>query len=209
MGVCLVACALWTSIAVADDLQPPWWRGEYSTTSQMWEFNSTVGPGQPVPPDGPAPGGMDPLPSTELVWTPGASPWDQWLPEDEGRVGVLPLSGALDVIVDNHEPPNEYKWVWLQLTWRPQCIQATPMFENLDPAPVEPPSLVEVLPLENGWMESTYAWEIRPNPEFESFTVLGSINVDEMIIDTWCIPEPTTVSLLALGSMVLFRRRRS
>jgi hypothetical protein len=68
---------------------------------------------------------------------------------------------------------------------------------------------VEELPLADGWTETTYTWRIEPNPPDEFFTIGGTINVDELVIDTWCIPEPAALSLLALGSMVLLRRRRA
>ena len=51
--------------AVAEDLNPPPWRGEWSTTSQVWEF-LTDDQG-PLPPDGPATGGQPPLASTQLT----------------------------------------------------------------------------------------------------------------------------------------------
>jgi hypothetical protein len=105
-GLCVLALVGLTSYAVAEDLQPPEWRGEFSTTSQMWEFDTEPIAGDPILPDGPAPGGEPPLPSTNLIWTPGPDPWDEWLPEDEGRIGVVPLSGTLEVTVDNHNPPQ-------------------------------------------------------------------------------------------------------
>ena len=205
--------------AVAEDLQPPWWRGQISTTSQIWEFINPQP--NPIKPDGPAPGGQPPLPSTQLVVTPGPSPWDHWLemdhpyeykPNDWVGYGVWPLSGRMDVTVDNHNPPNEVKLVQVQLTWRPQDVGEVPIFENLYPAPVKPPVLVQEILLGPEWRESTYAWEIRPNPEYERFTISGTINVDELVVDTWCIPEPSTFMLLGMGAIGLgayaWRRRK-
>ena len=61
---------------------------------------------------------------------------------------------------------------------------------------------------ESGWYESTYTWEIYPNPFDEWFTIAGDILVDEIVIDTWCIPEPATLALLLIGGLALLRRRR-
>jgi hypothetical protein len=52
------------------------------------------------------------------------------------------------------------------------------------------------------WME--------PNPDWEQIVVdvpLGTI-IDEIVVDSISIPEPATMSLLALGGLALLRRRR-
>lgn len=212
--VVVALCVAMAQIAVAEDLQPPWWRGQLSTTSQVWEFSdSNTNVGTPaIPPDGPAPGGQPPLISTGLLWYPGEEPpWNQWLSEDMGRFGVVPLSGFLDVTVDNHEPPNEFKWVWVQLTWRSQSDGEEPILENFEPLP-DPnflPKIVQKVDLGGGWWESTYDWRIYPNPKWEKFRISGTINVDELVIDTWCIPEPTTMVLLGLGSLFFLRKRKA
>src|SRR3972149_3791422 len=83
--------------AAADDVQPPPWRGQWSTTSQMWEFMQPT-PLVPFLPDGPAPGGMPPLPSTQVI----VNPISPWIPIDplSHREGIWPLSGRIDVTVD-------------------------------------------------------------------------------------------------------------
>jgi len=224
---CGLAVAGMTLPAAAEDLQPPWWRGELSTTSQVWEFSDpTTPPGVAIPPDGPAPGGNDPLDSTQLIWEPGPTPWDHWLEQDQPYeyepgewvgLGVIPLSGWIDVIVDNHDPkPENEKWIWVQVTWRPQDEGEEPIFEGLEPAPVDPPVIVEEIWLGVGqdgdplaWRETTYFWKLDWNPPDESFTISGTINIDELVIDTWCVPEPATLALVAIGAVALLRRKRA
>ncbi len=197
--------------ALADDIQPPSWRGEWSTTSQIWEFDDPALPGWPILPDGPAPGGNDPLPSTHVV----ISLFEDYIetdPSGSGRYGIWPLSGYIDVVVDNHQPPNEFKWVWVQLTWSElePGSGAEPFLFNLWPAPLlgDGPRIVATEDLGFGWYETTYEWFLRPNPPDEYFTIGGDIYVDELVIDTWCIPEPATLSLLALGGLALLRKKR-
>lgn len=207
-----------SSIALAEDLNPPEWWGWHGTTWQGWEF------------DTPDPGPMSPdwgeyLPSTYLIVTPG--PGMGWLEYDrpyqyaydpenpDGGVvglGVWELSGSIDAIVDNWPEPNPEKCIWIQITWRPQDVGEFPIIYLSDPlggqiGPVTEP--INVIPLGPDWIHSTYEIVLGYNPPDEFIHIEGTINVDELVIDTWCVPEPATVGLLGLGALILLRKRRA
>ena len=62
----------------------------------------------------------------------------------------------------------------------------------------------------DGWMHTKFYFEVEPNPDEEFFGVFweGAVAIDQVVIDTICIPEPITMSLLGLGGLLLIRRRK-
>ena len=200
LALCLaVILAAGSTSFAALELQVPDWRGTEGSTFQQWSFST---PDLFPPPD---PGfdndyGMPLLTVNPL---PGAD----WRPD----TGAWPLSGQIDVYIPNNPQPNEKKEIWLQLIWKT---------ENLDPSPTMPDQpWVAVLPFmtmdmsrsdttDNGWTLSLFRINLYPNPPEEWITVKGDIIVDHIAIDTRCVPEPATVALLGLGSLVVFRRKR-
>jgi len=72
---------------------------------------------------------------------------------------------------------------------------------QLDPT-LEPP------PADDFWYHTTFLIHLEPNPDFEIVKIDGAVMVDEIVIDTICIPEPSTVALLILGAGAFFLRRK-
>jgi hypothetical protein len=208
LAVATCMAALFVKSAVADDVQPPFWRGQLGTTSQFWEFlTPSLGPLQP---DGSPPGGRPWLPSTQLT----VSPYSSWIPQDPGspRTGIWPLSGEMWVTVDNYDPGGPLKFMWVQITWQNMIglPQTGPILNGFNPMYATPPGLTVVAPVDLGlgWYETTFMWEIRPNPPDEFFILSGNINVDELVIDTYCTPEPSALALLGGGLLLLLAWRR-
>jgi len=184
--------------AFADDLNPPSWRGQAGTTWGIWEFN-TNNP-NPLPDQGYNPYGT---PSTQV--TPGL--FQSWQPNWGGRSGVWPLSGEIWITIPNNPVANPYKDIWVQLTWAEQATGNTPLVLATAPENTAS-SLVNQVALGGGWYHSTYSIRLYPNPNQETLLITGGINVDQLVIDTRCVPEPSSILALSAGLIGLVLRKR-
>ncbi|MCC7147446.1 MAG: PEP-CTERM sorting domain-containing protein [Phycisphaeraceae bacterium] len=191
------------SPALADDLNPPEWRGQDRTTMQEWQF-LTDNP-QPLADLVVNPYGV---PSAQVWPGTGQSWWQEW----GGREGVWPLSGAIELYIPNASP-NEYKDIWIQLTWAKQAFMSAPVLSTIPGGTIEVIQQIDIgptgeaLPAGPNWWHTTYNVRIYPNPTFETIRIDGTIMVDQIVVDTICVPEPTALGLLTIGGLALLRRR--
>jgi len=199
----VVVALIATQCSFADDLKIPSWRGDEGTTYHRWEFG-TSDP-SPVPEDGwynPYSGGLPP----EIMIEPG--PGMGWLPDKDGRFGVWQLSGHIDVDILNRPEPLPFKIIQIQLTWAPQPNTGVPLVQEINSGIVA--TVVDEVVIGNPtpWFHTTYRMIIEPNPSWEHIQISGDIDVDELVIDTICIPEPGSLALIGLGLLVLMRRKK-
>lgn len=186
---------------IADDLNPPPWRGQPGTTFQKWEFMT--------PNPSPLPDAMNnPYGIPQTMVLPGFQ--QVWWPELKGRMGVWPLSGSIETTIPNSPIANPWKDVWVQLTWSPQVPGGVVMVEERRFGGIF--TEISRMPLGGEWFHSTYHFRIYPNPDWETIFIWGSVDVDELVIDTQCVPEPSSLMVLA-GSLFglagfIARRRR-
>ena len=67
----------------------------------------------------------------------------------------------------------------------------------------------QVLP--DGWIHEVYAMTLDLNPMHEWFEMgyVTNVLIDQIVIETLCyVPEPATMVLLGLGSLLMIRRKR-
>jgi hypothetical protein len=194
--------------ALAEDLNPPLWRGQPGTTFQQWEFS--VDNRTPAPDLVNNPYGNPQMTIIPTRWPALPDPNGfEWAPMFQGRQGVYSLSGEIDTTIPNLGELNPEKHIQLQMTWFFQEVfdwQDKPEYRPYVVSPLGGGrtyfNLTEEDILENGWHHTTFDAVLSPNPPFETITLSGAYYVDELVIDTIC-PEPSTIVLALMGSIGL------
>ena len=183
------------SAGFADDLNPPPWRQSEATTYQRWDFSTP-----------------DNMPVPDSVYNPYGTPALRVKTDYQWSDGVWPLSGEIDVYIPNYPPERPEKWIWLQLTWKPEDLCPDPFLPDEPIVGVVPFDSMEMsktqLNLDDGWKHTTFKINLYPNPSEEWISIKGDIKVDQVVIDTRCIPEPATLALLGAGALMVVARRR-
>lgn len=115
--------------------------------------------------------------------------------------------GGIDILVQNDPRPNDRKVIWVQVT-ADKSPGPNPPSSN-PPGTTTLPVPVWQLP-NSPWYVYTARIDIPFNPEFEiiHYDFPESTNISEIVVDTICVPEPATLSLIVLGGAALVRRRR-
>ena len=179
---------------LADDLRPPDWRGHNDSTFQLWDFSV-----EDLEPD---PDAVDNRFGDPML---RVTPFGDYIPTP----GAWPLSGEIDVYIPNFPEIRPYKEIWIQLTWQPTSVD--PFLPDMPVVSVTPFDSIQMARGDdinlNGWTHSLFMVSIWPNPAEEWITIKGDIIVDQLVIDTICIPEPVTVIILGIGGVLAFKRK--
>lgn len=232
--LCAMAVVLLGQAALADDYFDPWWQGHQDNWVHA-EWNTWPGFPGPMAPDTASRGtgefntGWDPYASACGEYVSSL---------DQGRTSVILMDTwktsdhhSITVTLPNFIEPNPAKDVFIQITyWKEDNNPALP-FEIWNvwtgtmvgppPEPLGEPtmSLVPTPTLThdhgNGWFTTAYMLHLNPNPTWETVNMVFDRNstsrylgVDQVVVDTYCFPEPATLALLACGGVAIVRRRR-
>ena len=206
----LAVVALVAPAAMADYLNDPPWEGTAGLeTYQGWEFDTDLGLTTVSNPYG-----------TPTITSDYGS--ETWIDTFEGRQGLMYFDGWNDdwiyIDVPNADNGNPHKEVWLQIVYF--AWDGWPgMDYSIDGWGGETtgwgggsigPQVLESTA--NGdWVYEALHWVIDPNPAGETITLASSyyedMYIDQIHIDTICIPEPASFGLFALAGLALLRRR--
>jgi hypothetical protein len=206
---------------VADDIAPPWFRGEPLSVMAAWDFATAPDFNLDIVPDSfsAIPGsGTETLfgdvsTHAEVV---NPSNW-QWVPAG-GRGGITPIVDNEELTIDlqNWVDDEPFKYIRIQFTGSisfglPFFIGFVTGFDDQGPVPISAAS-GQITDLGNGRIHQTSNSVLQPNPDWEQISIplaIGSI-LEEIIVDTVSlVPEPATVCFLAIGGFCLLLRRKS
>ncbi len=204
--LCVVLSLSCSAFAAISDLNPASWRttppGQFTTTFQAWSFDDSVNPTAP-----------------ELVSNDFGVPVlnvvaGAYMQSYMGHSGIWRYTamGEIGMYIPNtgNNEENTWKEIWLQIIYSDPYgagfeipIVTTPGYDSFDRVSSED--------LGDGYLLDTYSIIIRPNPpgeELVTFTIQCAMYVDEIVVDTICIPEPATMMLLSLGGLLVLRKRK-
>lgn len=220
-GSCLLLVILAAAAAArADDLVPPDWRGQPNSTLQVWEFSTGSNPVEPT---------VAPDLLNNPYGTPEATVYgefnfpnrDTWwintsvtIPDHQG---IWNIGGSLSLDIPNDPVLRPHKFIRVQITYDGghSVDPGVPFDPWVDVVASDGATMVDFqkvseIHVDSIFTHAVYDLMLEPNPSFETIWILPrycQLYVDEVVVDTLCIPEPATMLLLAAGAAALIRRR--
>jgi len=195
----------------AHDVFAPDWRGDPGSTFQHWAFSTPDNPALPEFIDNTYGGAIGIITPGQFAMQP------PWVDVEESafgsQQGLWDLGQEGNIVLDIANRPyiGGYKDIWIQVTY----------FEGLWQEPhVEVPGAVAINGIETQlienvgtgiWCTQVTKWRIFPNPLEEQIIIIGDQMgslIDQIVVDTICVPEPSSIGLLTLVGVALLKQGR-
>lgn len=186
-------CTLLASIVNAPPEAPSWWNSEDATYYAYGDWSADIigGSSNVSPPD-------------------DSSHWASNFLSNSDFIAVIGLENeTISIDLDNVYRTDLYKKIYVSITGT-----TVSTVDNVD----------TVLDTDGGVFTGTQNWsinengewtyvlegEIHPQPDYVrlTFTVPGMTDVTNIWAGEVCVPEPATISMLCLGALGLFRRKK-
>jgi len=223
LGAIVLLCFAPLAMAVDYWGGPPpetWNRHDPGSTFQHWHFATGMECSTPELFDNPH--GCPIAEIDDLTgWEYGdwEAPPEMGGPIVSGWHAIAAGGGSITLTIPNTPDPNAIKYLFIQLTSSkaPSDVSvagsgpATSYTSGTFPTgrsqiqwPAPGP-----YPGSGPWYTYNYGLTIEPNPTSETITITvpECTVIDQIVVDTICIPEPASLGLLVLGSLALLRRR--
>ncbi len=207
--VLLLMISATASAVVICDANPPDWRGGINTTYQTWSFSTNAS--SMIYPD-------EVDNQYGMPWVDVIGDFSQgtvWDNMDQGHQGVWTINrmspSEMQINIWNNPVQNEVKKVWLQITYSAHEGDHPAIYFLPEGVMGDYKEMVMIKKdqVDAYYWNAVYYLEFKPNVSFEQIVIRPRecvVYVDCVTIDTQCIPEPMTMVLLGLGSLILRRR---
>jgi len=186
-----------------------WNEGDPCTTHQSWDFTPghvTYNPGD----------GYTSTPESVISPDPGAvvatiSPRGAYKGDIHSFIARTYLTVSLEL--PNVDALNPYKVIWVDIgnaVIYPEDIGITAIGHGIPSTEYSCEFIFDEKEAEEEGV-SEFGIIIRPNPVTEKITMYfgpGTV-LDYIHVDTRCVPEPATIAMLGLGSLVFLKKRRA